>query len=115
MSAPTKGQLQAMNEELQETIRQLEKMSAEAMALARRARNDADEIEMAAAHYKQQRDRLIGYIEGTRTDRDRDLAGAGGVVMSPGMDRPARTRVDEFLEANRREPEIVNGVARRRP
>ena len=112
MSGVTKGQLETQNAELLNAVKQLEKMNVEAMALARRARNDADDIERAAVHFKQQRDRLIGYIEGTRHDRDRNLA-SGGVVVRPDIEGPTRTRVDEFLDQNRQEPEIRDGVQRR--
>ncbi len=110
MSAPTKGQLQAMNEELQATNRKLEKMSSEAMALARRTRNDADELEAGLLWYKRQRDTMIGFIEGDRKDEEKgpDFDSLTGHTIQ----RP-RTRTDEFLDMMRQDPEITNTVQRR--
>ncbi len=111
MSAPTKGQLQAMNEELQATNRKLEKMSSEAMALARRARNDSDEIEIAAAWFKRQRDSMIGFIEGDRKDEEKGPnfdSLTGHTIQRP------TTRTDEFLDMMRQDPEVVNAAERRR-
>ena len=114
MSGVTKGQLEVQNAELLQTVKRLEKMNSEAMALARRARNDTDDSEREARHFKEQRDRLVGYIEGNRPDRDRGMASGGVVEMARpiGEPRPERTRVDDFLDAMRREPDVRDGASR---
>ena len=110
MSAPTKTELADMNRELQETNRKLEKMSAEAMSLSRRLRNDVDEVEMAAAHFKRQRDTMIGFIEGDRKDEEKGPnfdSLTGHTIQRP------TTRTDDFLDMMRQDPPIRDGVQRR--
>ena len=109
MSGVTKGQLETQNAELLNAVKQLEKMNSEAMALARRARNDSDEIEVAAAWFKRQRDTMIGFIEGDRKDEEKgpDFDSLTGHTIQ----RP-RTRTDEFLDMMRQDPEIRDGASR---
>ena len=109
MSGPTRTEFAAMNDELQETNRKLEKMNLEAMALTRRARNDTDEVELAAAHYRTQRDRLVGFLQGYRKDIEESIE------VDP-VDRlaisPRISRVDAFLGECREDPPIRDGVSR---
>lgn len=111
MSGVTKGQLETQNAELLEAVKKLEKMNVEAMALARRARNDADDVELAAAHFKRQRDTMIGFIEGDRKGEEKGPnfdSLTGHTIQRP------RTHTDDFLDMMRQDPEIVNTVQRRR-
>jgi hypothetical protein len=109
MSGVTKGQLETQNAELLNAVKQLEKMNAEAMALARRARNDTDEVELAAAWYKRQRDNLVGFLQGYRKDIE-------GVVVDEPVDtygpRIQISRVDAFLGDCREDPPVRDGVRR---
>ena len=112
MSGVTKGELATQNAELLEALKKLEKMNVEAMSLARRARNDTDDVELAAAKFKQQRDRLIGFLQGYRRDVEHTIAtGAAAAYREPEIQI---SRVDAFLEECREEPEIVNAAERRR-
>ncbi len=113
MSGVTKGQLATQNAELLNAVKQLEKMNAEAMALARRARNDTDDVELRAVHFKQQRDRLIGFVQGYRRDIEHPIAGASGAMMArePVVEI---SRVDAFLGECREDPDPINTAERRR-
>lgn len=115
MSGVTKGQLATQNAELLEAVKKLQKMNEEAMALARRARNDADDVERASVKFKEQRDRLIGFVQGYRRDIEHPIggAGAGGAMMArePIVEI---SRVDAFLGECREDPEPINTAQRRR-
>ncbi len=108
MSGVTKRDLERHNEELRETVQKLEKMNLETMALARRARNDTDEVELTAAHYRTQRDRLVGFLQGYRKDIEEDIED------SPTYTTPSIkiSRVDAFLGECREDPPIRDGVSR---
>lgn len=111
MSGVTKGQLATQNAELLEVVKKLEKMNVEAMALARRARNDTDHVELAAAWFKRQRDTMIGFIEGGQKDREKGPnfdSLTGHTIQRP------RTSTDEFLDMMRQDPESMNAAAERR-
>ena len=109
----TKGQLEAQNAELQTVVKNLEKMNLEAMALARRARNDTDDADRAARHFKQQRDRLIGFLQGYRRDIDKPLRSESG-AMSYQPETIEVSHVDAFLDDCREDPELINTAERRR-
>ncbi len=111
MSGVTKGQLATQNAELLNAVKQLEKMNQEAMALARRARNDTDDTQLAAAWFKRQRDTMIGFIEGGQ--KDRESGPSFDSLTGHTIQRP-RTATDEFLDMMRQDPEIVNATAERR-
>ncbi len=111
MSGVTKGQLVTQNAELLEAVKKLEKMNVEAMALARRARNDSDEVEVAASWFKRQRDTMIGFIEGGQKDRE---SGPNFDSLTGHTIQRPRTATDEFLDMMRQDPEVVNMQERRR-
>lgn len=86
---------------------------AEAVERARRATNDADQARSAlkelqelseglrriATFFKTQRDQLLGYIHGVRSDRDKHVEiDVHTLKMTP------TTRLDRFLERMRRDP-----------
>lgn len=110
MSGVTKTQLEAQNAELLEAVKKLERMNDEAMALARRARNDSDDAGRDAAHYRTQRDRLVGFLQGYRKDIE-------GVVVDEPLDtygpRIQVNRVDAFLGECREDPPIRDGASPR--
>lgn len=110
MSGVTKGQLATQNAELLNAVKQLEKMNQEAMALARRARNDTDDVELRAVHFKQQRDRLIGFVQGYRRDIEQPIGGAM-MAREPSVEI---SRVDAFLGECREDPDPINTAERRR-
>ncbi len=116
MSGVTKVQLEKMNAELLVTVARLERMNDEAMALARRARNDTDDVERVSIHYKQQRDRLIGFVQGYRRDVEQSIASsAGGAASIYREPEPVSiSRVDAFLGECWEEPEPINTAERRR-
>lgn len=111
MSGVTKGQLETQNAELLNAVKQLEKMNSEAMALARRARNDSDEIEIGAAWFKRQRDTMIGFIEGGQKER---AAGPNFDSLTGLTITRPRTSTDEFLDMMRQDPPVRDGVSPRR-
>ena len=108
MSGVTKGQLETQNAELLEAMKKLEKMNLEAMALARRARNDTELAESNAEHYRTQRDRLVGFIQGYRKDIEKDIEDAP--VYPPSI---KISRVDAFLGECREDPPIRDGASPR--
>lgn len=109
MSGVTKGQLETQNAELLEAVKKLQKMNEEAMALARRARNDTDDAARDAAHYRGQRDRLVGFIQGYRKDIEKDIEDSP--VYPPSI---KISRVDAFLGECREDPPIRDGASPRR-
>lgn len=112
MSGVTKGDLERHNEKLRQTIERLEKMNLDAMALAHRARNDAHDNGSNARHFKQQRDRLIGFLQGYRKDVGEIIEERPQYQPEP----PIRiSHVDAFLGECREDPEPVNTAARSRP
>lgn len=113
MSGVTKGQLETQNAELLNAVKQLEKMNQEAMALARRARNDTDDVERVADHFKQQRDRLIGFLQGYRRDIEQPIAAAGAAMAYREPEPVSISRVDAFLGECREDPEPINTAERR--
>lgn len=110
MSGVTKGQLETQNAELLEAMKKLEKMNVEAMALARRARNDADGADRNAAHYRQQRDRLIGFLQGYRKDIAEPIVDESPVYQPTAV---SISRVDAFLGECREDAPIRDGMAER--
>ena len=108
MSGVTKTQLEAQNAELLEAVKKLERMNDEAMALARRARNDSDDAGRDAAHYRTQRDRLVGFLQGYRKDIEEDIEDSPAYPPSIKI-----SRVDAFLGECREDPPIRDGASPR--
>ncbi len=103
----TKRDLERHNEELRVTVQKLERMNDEAMQLARRARHDTDDAQADVIFYRQQRDRLIGFLQGYRKD-------IGESIEVDPVDRlaisPQISRVDAFLGQCQEEPAVHDTV-----
>lgn len=110
MSGVTKGQLETQNAELLEAVKNLERMNDKTMELARRARNDSDDARRESAHYRTQRDRLVGFLQGYRKDIEEDIEDSP-VYQPPSI---KISRVDAFLGECREDPEPINTAERRR-
>ncbi len=109
MSGVTKVQLEAQNAELLEAVKNLERMNDKTMELARRARNDSDDARREAAHYRTQRDRLVGFVQGYRKDIGEPIED------TPDYSTPSIkiSRVDAFLGECREDPPVRDGASPR--
>jgi hypothetical protein len=105
MSGTTKAQLQEENAKLRSQLDKGKHDAALAIKLMEQERNalrlnvsrlegDLEKANAGVTHYRAQRDGLIGYVQGSRVDREDDV-----LVNSDVYSEPVRTKqTDRFLE-----------------